>query len=238
MSERDEKEMMRLADLGDDFLEVIDKLAGDLPSYLDNNNEEWCRDIRKLFNIAANYRVETVNVMAEERKEKYILSRLPRVADQHEQETFGEIGEPEEHLEYGGAVWPEKPYTRPLVEDKNKPDAMRKNEVDPSGLDAHSPGAKLDAGKPMVDDILAGFPRALLAVAEVGTFGAKKYTLNGWQDVENGKSRYRNAAGRHRLYVQIGDDIDPDSGLSHRAHEAWNVLAALELELKEKENGS
>lgn len=109
------------------------------------------------------------------------------------------------------------------------------SELDPDGIDAHAPGAKLDAGKPMVDDILAGFPRALMAVAKVGTFGANKYSLNGWQSVANGVSRYRNAAGRHRLYIQMGEAYDPDSNMLHRFHEAWNVLAALELEIREAE---
>ena len=106
------------------------------------------------------------------------------------------------------------------------------DEEDPNGISASTPGAKLDAGKPMVDDILSGFPRALMAIAKVGTFGANKYTLNGWQSVDNGVRRYRNAAGRHRLYVQKGEILDNDSGLPHRWHEAWNVLAALELEMR------
>ena len=49
-------------------------------------------------------------------------------------------------------------------------------EKDPSGLSAHSAGAKLDAGKVRPDLILSGMSRALLAVAEVGTFGIIKYT--------------------------------------------------------------
>lgn len=108
------------------------------------------------------------------------------------------------------------------------------SECDPTGKDPHSPGAKLDSGKPLVEDILGGFPNALMQIAKVGTFGANKYTLNGWKEVDNGISRYRNAAGRHRLYAQIGEDIDPDSGLLHIAHEAWNILAALELKLEEE----
>lgn len=33
-------------------------------------------------------------------------------------------------------------------------------------------GKKYDKGKPMVDLVLGGFPRALLGVSDVGTFGA------------------------------------------------------------------
>lgn len=114
---------------------------------------------------------------------------------------------------------------------------LESQETDPSGLNPHAPGAKLDAGKPMVDDILAGFPRALMGVVEVGTFGAKKYSLNGYKEVENAVRRYRNAAGRHRLAIQRGETHDPESKLLHRFHEAWNVLASLELELMEQDNG-
>lgn len=108
-------------------------------------------------------------------------------------------------------------------------------EEDPNGLDIHAPGAKVDAGKVFADSILAGFPRALMAVAEVGTFGANKYSLNGWQSVEDGERRYRDAGARHRLKRQMGEEIDPDSGLDHEYHEVWNALAALELRLRKRE---
>ena len=104
------------------------------------------------------------------------------------------------------------------------------------GLGAHDPGAKLDAGKPRVGLMLSGFPRALLKVAEVTTFGALKYSDNGWQQVDGGVSRYDDAKGRHLLYGYI-EDIDADSGLEHLAQDAWNALAKLELKLREEENG-
>lgn len=108
-------------------------------------------------------------------------------------------------------------------------------EVDPNGIDIHSPGAKVDYGKVYADSILAGFPRALWGIAEVGTFGANKYSMGGWQSVEDGERRYREAAGRHRLKRQMGELVDKDSGLPHEYHEAWNVLAALELKLRAEE---
>lgn len=107
-------------------------------------------------------------------------------------------------------------------------------ERDPNGLDAHSVGAKLDQGKPRCSLVLGGFARALIEVSEVGTFGANKYTDNGWLQVNNGRERYSDAALRHRLKSSI-EDCDPDSGLLHKAHEAWNVLAELELMLIEKD---
>ena len=50
-------------------------------------------------------------------------------------------------------------------------------EQDPNGKSPHQPGAKLDADKPMAGEVLGGFAEALQAVIEVGTHGAKKYTL-------------------------------------------------------------
>jgi hypothetical protein len=105
------------------------------------------------------------------------------------------------------------------------------SEQDPNGISAHDPGAKLDAGKPMAG-VLGDFGLALLEVAKVGTFGAEKYSRGGWQSVENGQERYRDAAIRH-LLIQHVEDIDNQSDLLHLAHQAWNVLAELELKLRE-----
>ena len=106
--------------------------------------------------------------------------------------------------------------------------------MDPTGKAAGQPGAKLDAGKPMAD-LVGDFASALLAVAEVATFGAKKYSLKGWLEVPNGVQRYADAKMRHYLKRHRGEETDPDSGLSHRAHEVWNALAELELYLRGKD---
>ena len=107
------------------------------------------------------------------------------------------------------------------------------SEADPDGLDAHSPGAKLDQGKPDAS-LLFMFGKALTAVAAVGTFGAQKYTRGGWQHVDGGRDRYTAALLRHLFKEHYGSN-DPDSGLLHAAHAAWNALARLELELREQE---
>lgn len=104
--------------------------------------------------------------------------------------------------------------------------AKEHEEYDPNGIDAHTPGAKLDSGKPNCDLVFGGFANALLEVAKVGTFGAAKYTPQGWKSVPNGVERYRSAAYRHLLTSKL---IDEDSGLPHLAMAAWNCLAALEL---------
>lgn len=105
------------------------------------------------------------------------------------------------------------------------------SESDPNGLDAHAPGAKLDAGKVRPSLIVGGFSRALLAVAEVGTYGADKYTDGGWAHVPDGVRRYTDAMLRHHLAEALGP-IDEDSGLTHAAQTAWNALARLELMLR------
>lgn len=108
-------------------------------------------------------------------------------------------------------------------------------EHDPHGRDAHTPGAKLDAGKVRPALVLGGFARALLEVSKVGTYGAAKYTENGWQEVPNGIGRYDDAGMRHWLQEHAGQQCDPDTELTHAAHAAWNALARLDLMLREKE---
>lgn len=113
---------------------------------------------------------------------------------------------------------------------------VKTHELDPNGLSAHSPGAKLDSGKVMAD-LLQGFSRALMAVGEVATFGANKYTRDGWKTVDNGFNRYSAAMMRHWFKEPI-EDADKDSGLLHEAHLAWNALARLEFKLKEMEESN
>lgn len=105
-------------------------------------------------------------------------------------------------------------------------------ERDPSGRDPHQPGAKLDAGKPRVWLMLAGFANALDAVADVTTKGAVKYTPNGWVDVPDAQNRYMDAFGRHMLALAAGKTHDADTGCAHKAQMIWNLLASLELELR------
>lgn len=109
------------------------------------------------------------------------------------------------------------------------------HEHDPNGLDAHAPGAKLDAGKIRPALVLGSFARALWKVSEVGTYGARKYSDNGWLSVDNGISRYSDAELRHMLREWMGEERDPDTDIEHAAHHAWNALARLELLLREKD---
>ena len=111
------------------------------------------------------------------------------------------------------------------------------SERDPHGKAANTPGAKLDDGKARAGLAIGGFARALLAVSEVATFGARKYTPHGWVAVPDGVERYTDAMYRHLLAEAAGDKLDSDSGLQHAAHAAWCALARLDLLLRQEEQG-
>lgn len=98
---------------------------------------------------------------------------------------------------------------------------------------------KYDGGKsPVYRGALSYFPRAISAVAAVSAFGASKYAWKGWEGVPDGYNRYSDALVRHLGYEGQGEVLDPDSGLLHAAHAAWNALARLELLIKEREKVS
>lgn len=117
----------------------------------------------------------------------------------------------------------------------DRPGAQARIEQDPTGRKPGDPGAKLDQGKVRPSLIIESMPRALWALAEVGTFGANKYSKDGWIAVPNGQERYADAGYRHILKRAMGERVDPDSEKLHLAHEAWNALAKLELFLREQE---
>lgn len=94
-------------------------------------------------------------------------------------------------------------------------------------------GKKLDNGKVRPSLVLGDMANAILAVSEVATFGADKYSDGNWLLVEDGVKRYTDAKDRHRLEGSISE-VDSESGLLHAAHEAWNALAVLELKLSKK----
>jgi hypothetical protein len=109
-------------------------------------------------------------------------------------------------------------------------------ETDPNGKRPNEAGAKLDAGKNRVGLVLFGFARALQEVSKVGTYGANKYTDNGWMEVPDGERRYTDAMLRHFLEEAIGQEYAPDTGLRHAAHAAWNALARLDLMIRRAES--
>lgn len=90
------------------------------------------------------------------------------------------------------------------------------------------------------------FPRALMEVAKVSEFGAKKH---GFQLSDKGflhpgytQEMYEDAIARHIVGLITEGEVNvADGNLLHRAQRAWNALASLEKYLiqveQEKANG-
>ena len=81
-------------------------------------------------------------------------------------------------------------------------------------------GLKFDAGKLRYSLIP---PEATAALAEVLTFGARKYAPNSWQTVPNAPERYLDALMRHLEAYRSGDLIDSESNLPHVYHLLCNA---------------
>lgn len=75
-------------------------------------------------------------------------------------------------------------------------------------------GMKFDTEKPKMDLL---DPLALEGLANVLTFGARKYAAHNWRSgISN--SRLIAAMLRHLFAIMRGEDIDPESGLPHIDH--------------------
>lgn len=74
--------------------------------------------------------------------------------------------------------------------------------------------------------------RALIEVAKVLDFGAKKYTAHNWR-LGMDHSRLYDAVLRHVAAHVDGEDLDPESGLPHIAHATCGCLMLLEYILKD-----
>lgn len=70
-------------------------------------------------------------------------------------------------------------------------------------------------------------PLALNEVAKVFAFGANKYGDHNWRGGLNW-SRLAGASLRHITAWISGETLDPESGCSHLAHAACNILMLLE----------
>ena len=66
-------------------------------------------------------------------------------------------------------------------------------------------------------------------VVKVLTFGARKYPKDSWSKIPNPKERYFSACTRHVIAWWRGEELDPESGLSHLAHAVCNLLFLLKL---------
>ena len=89
---------------------------------------------------------------------------------------------------------------------------------------------KFDGTKPMVQLVP---PEAILAMAEVFTFGCEKYGANNWRTAPFiSSTRYYGAAQRHLLAWARGYDKDDESGKDHLVH-ALCCLAMLWTNLQD-----
>ena len=87
---------------------------------------------------------------------------------------------------------------------------------------------KFDSGKPRYSLIPT---EATKALAEVLTYGAKKYKDNNWQ--QGTPDRYTDALYRHLEAWREGEKVDSDSGLSHLSHAITNVAFLIYLTEKQ-----
>lgn len=91
----------------------------------------------------------------------------------------------------------------------------------------HVPGAKDDKEK-LMWNLLPW--KAVEGMVRVLTFGAKKYSPNGWRSVPDAKSRYQAALLRHLRALNAGEQLDTESGLRHIDHILTNAAFLAELE--------
>lgn len=98
-----------------------------------------------------------------------------------------------------------------------------------------SEGKKYDAGKPMIGTIIRIFPRALSVIGAVIEYGTHKYPdPDNWSKNEHITERYTESIMRHLAKFFMGKFNDEESGLPHLAHVAWNALAILEYEMRNR----
>ena len=92
-------------------------------------------------------------------------------------------------------------------------------------------GIKYDSAKPKMNLLP---PKAILEVAKVLTFGAEKYDAENWRKLDDLQNRYTAGALRHIFAHMDGEELDPETNLSHLAHALCCLLFKLEIELEER----
>ncbi len=94
-----------------------------------------------------------------------------------------------------------------------------------------SEGRKDDSGKAPLSLLSSSW---LMGVGRVLLFGAKKYSANNWrQGMQH--SRLIDAALRHLLAYNNGEDLDPETGESHLYHASCCLMFLSELALTHPE---
>ena len=92
-------------------------------------------------------------------------------------------------------------------------------------------GVKHDQEKP---DMSLLSPIAMVKIAEVMSYGKKKYSAHNWRGGFI-LSRPAAAALRHLFAWLGGEDKDPETGLSHLAHASCCLMFLLEFETTKPE---
>lgn len=98
----------------------------------------------------------------------------------------------------------------------------------PHAVTATAPteGVKYDDSKP--DYTLLPWD-ALEEVVRCLEYGARKYARDNWKKVPDAFDRYERAGFRHRAARVRGEDVDPESGCRHLAHEVCSLLFQMSL---------
>ena len=94
-----------------------------------------------------------------------------------------------------------------------------------------SEGLKYDSQKPKMNLLP---PKAIVEISKVLTFGAEKYDAENWRKLDDLQNRYTAGALRHIFAHMDGEDLDPETNLSHLAHAMCCLLFKLEIELEER----
>lgn len=109
--------------------------------------------------------------------------------------------------------------SNPVI-DTHEMETFHQLQEDPMGIGQHDAGAKMDKGKIRYDLYP---PEVLEQVCQILTFGAEKYSPNGWKEVPDANNRYYSALMRHLEAWRQGEKVDPESGMPHLAHVLCNV---------------
>lgn len=109
----------------------------------------------------------------------------------------------------------------------NRVIASRPSEKTQNEENTGKPGVKADQGK-LMWNLLPW--KACQGLIQVLTFGARKYSPNGWRSVPDAQQRYLAAALRHLHARSVGEKYDAESGLRHIDHVMANVAFLAELE--------
>ena len=76
---------------------------------------------------------------------------------------------------------------------------------------------------------------ALEQVVAVLEYGARRYGVANWRELERPRERYLDALFRHAIAYARGEARDHETGLHHLAHVAVNALFIIWFDLREEE---